>query len=108
MAALDREVKYLVNKAKLWRPKKTEKKSNQNQTFEENIPEGGHAKAKVLNVTDDVTGKADKSSGTATADGGNNDTVANLNKDNLKEKKSNKSKRVPPVLDEASFDEKGE
>lgn len=106
MAALDREVKYLVNKAKLWRPKKTEKKSNQNQTFEENIPEGGHAKAKVLNVTDDVTGKADKSSGTA--DGGNNDTVANLNKDNLKEKKSNKSKRVPPVLDEASFDEKGE
>lgn len=34
MAALDREVKYLVNKAKFWKPKKVPKKSS-NETKEE-------------------------------------------------------------------------
>lgn len=37
MAALDREVKYLVNKAKYWKPKKIEKKASNETNAEINV-----------------------------------------------------------------------
>lgn len=66
MAALDREVKYLVNKAKLWRPKQ----KSGNQTKESN------PKEKVINMTEKVEKKVEESSGS-------NDTKKILDKEKL-------------------------
>lgn len=59
MAALDREVKYLVNKAKFWKPKKVEKKAS-NETKEEirvnktlNATEENQEKVENVEVTKD-------------------------------------------------------
>lgn len=50
IAALDREVKYLVNKSKLWKPKKLDKKSS-NVTKEEG------AQSKAANASEEVDNK---------------------------------------------------
>lgn len=53
MSALDREVKYLVNKLKLWRPKKVEKPKEEEKVIQEEKKEGSGDDAKEEEVVVD-------------------------------------------------------
>ncbi|KAJ9600744.1 hypothetical protein L9F63_001099, partial [Diploptera punctata] len=59
MALLDREVKYLINKAKIWRPKKPkedtkDKDSTKNETGGENVPKSEESNAEEERVSEDT------------------------------------------------------